>query len=405
MLQGPSPGRRTKRKKPQNGRARAQTDGVKPAAYYNTTDQKAQTQAQDDFLDFLGLSKPQGSANKADDTDNKDNGDNPFGDVNDNPFEDDFASPSPSGASTNSQFASASPSGGDDEKSENTLSKPKKRTPKKKKKKGRARAQTAAAAGTLSSTALKKPEANGTTPPAKSAVKMKKIDVLPLLHQGIRSNKFKLNGSKSKVRTFYLTENNFYFCWEAVSNAQTTEKKSGGGLFGKGKGGSRTKIDKDRSIPIRSIRNIQKNPAYMMQSYAFIPPQSKAFTLTINYTASGQDKKLNFMAYEHFHHSLFYEGLQQLIEAAHDPKRNLSEVFELYVDFPKEILPKHLRPQRFKWEPLADGDFAQQKGQTEAESAENGSNMYFDTSPNSLKNLEVFDPTSNGGVRGRVKSF
>jgi len=399
MLQGPSPGRRTKRKKPQNGRARAQTDSVKPAVYYNTTDQKAQGQAQDDFLDFLGLSKPQ-SANKTDDTDTKDNDANPFGDVADDPFGDNFASPSPS----TSQFASASPSVGDDEKSDGSLSKPKKRSPKKKKKKGaRARAQTAAAAP--STTALKKPEANGTGAPAKSAVKMKKIDVLPLLHQGIRSNKFKLNGSKSKVRTFYLTENNFYFCWEAVSNAQTTEKKSGGGLFGKGKGGARTKIDKDRSIPIRSIRNIQKNPAYMMQSYAFIPPQSKAYTLTINYAVGGQDKKLNFMAYEPFHHSLFYEGLQQLIEAAHDPKRNLSEVFELYVDFPKEILPKHLRPQRFKWEPLADGDFDAQKGQETEAAAENGSNMYFDTSPTNLNNLEVFDPTSNGGVRGRVKSF
>merc|ERR1712013_179767 len=277
-------------------------------------------------------------------------GANPFEDGIDNPFGDDFSATS----SSQPVSASASPSVADDEKIE-SAQKAKKKSPKKKKKKGaRARAQTAAAVNP-STTALKKAEPNATGAAAKSAVKMKKIDVLPLLHQGIRSNKFKLNGSKSKVRTFYLTENNFYFCWEAVSNnAQTTEKKSGGGLFGKGKGGNgRSKIDKDRSIPIRSIRNIQKNPAYMMQSYAFIPPQSKAYTLTINYNASGTDKKLNFMAYEPFHHSLFYEGLQQLITAAHDPKRNLSEVFELYVDFPKEILPKHLRPQRFKWEPTS----------------------------------------------------
>jgi len=380
MLQGPSPGRRTKRRKPQNGRARAQTDSVKPATYYNTTDQKEQGQAQDDFLDFLGL-KPKAPASKTDDTDKNDAAENPFGDTGDNPFGDDF--------------------GGDDEKEE---AKPKK----KKKKKGRARAQTASAKPSASVEASATANGAGSATAAKSAVKMKKIDVLPLLHQGIRSNKFKLNGSKSKVRTFYLTDNNFYFCWEAVSGGQAADKK-GGGLFGKGKGGnSRSKIDKDRSIPIRAIRNIQKNPAYMMQSYSFIPAQSKAFTLTINYSASGQDKKLNFMAYEPFHHSLFYEGLQQLIAAAHDPKRNLSEVFELYVDFPKEILPKHLRPQRFKWEPLADNDFAQQKGQAQdgqGDGAENGSNMYFDTSPNGLNNLEVFDPTSNGGVRGRVKSF
>ena len=95
----------------------------------------------------------------------------------------------------------------------------------------------------------------------------------------------------------------------------------------------------------------------MMQSYAFIPSQQKSLTISIVYSINGQDKKLNFMAYEPFHHSLFYEGLQQLIAAARDPKRNLSEVFELYVDFPKEILPKHLRPQRYKWEPLGDNDY------------------------------------------------
>merc|ERR1719479_697079 len=95
-----------------------------------------------------------------------------------------------------------------------------------------------------------------------------------------------------------------------------------------------------------------------MQSYNFIPLQQKALTLSIVYSANGSDKKLNFMAYEPFHHQLFYEGLQQLIDAARDPKRNLSEVFELYVDFPKD-----LRPQRFKWEPLADNDFASNKQQ------------------------------------------
>merc|ERR1712177_27147 len=139
----------------------------------------------------------------------------------------------------------------------------------------------------------------------------------------------------------------------------------------------------------------------MMQSYAFIPPQSKAYTLTINYAAGGQDKKLNFMAYEPFHHSLFYEGLQQLIEAAHDPKRNLSEVFELYVDFPKEILPKHLRPQRFKWEPLQDHDFNKQQEENE-ESKEK--NLYFDSNASTQANVNIFDPTAAFGGRDRVKS-
>lgn len=129
-----------------------------------------------------------------------------------------------------------------------------------------------------------------------------------------------------------------------------------------------------------------------MQSYNFIPAQSKAFTLTILYSMNGQDKKLNFMAYEPFHHTLFYEGLTQLITAVRDPKRNLAEVFELYVDFPKESLPKHLRPQRFKWEPLADGDYAAQGSDTENAN----SNMFFDATPDKFASMEVFDPTVSG---------
>jgi len=142
----------------------------------------------------------------------------------------------------------------------------------------------------------------------------------------------------------------------------------------------------------------------MMQSYNFIPPQQKALTLSIVYSANGQDKKLNFMSYEPFHHQLFYEGLQELISAARDPKRNLSEVFELYVDFPKEILPKHLRPQRFKWEPLGDNDFVQQSNANNKDSDNNG-NMYFDSNPNAFANLDVYDPTAADFGRNRVKSF
>merc|ERR1712154_371789 len=270
----------------------------------------------------------------------------------------------------------------------NNVKSPKRR--KKKKKKNKPRSQTVA-----NTQETPNHFKNGTVNGQKSAVKMKKIDVLPLLHKGIRANKFKLNGNKSKVRTFYLTENNFYFCWEAVG--QQNEKK--GGLFGgKNKGQSgRSKVDKDRSIPIRAIKSLQKNPAYMMQSYNFIPLQQKALTLSIVYSANGSDKKLNFMAYEPFHHQLFYEGLQQLIDAARDPKRNLSEVFALYVDFPKEILPKHLRPQRFKWEPLADNDFASNK-QQKTEQFQDDSDFH---------NVHVYDPTNihQQFGRNRIKSF
>merc|ERR1712154_164831 len=132
----------------------------------------------------------------------------------------------------------------------NNVKSPKRR--KKKKKKNKPRSQTVA-----NTQETPNHFKNGTVNGQKSAVKMKKIDVLPLLHKGIRANKFKLNGNKSKVRTFYLTESNFYFCWEAVGGQ--SEKK---GLFGKSKGQSnRAKIDKDRSIPIRAIRSLQKKPS------------------------------------------------------------------------------------------------------------------------------------------------
>ena len=148
----------------------------------------------------------------------------------------------------------------------------------------------------------------------------------------------------------------------------------------------------------------------MMQSYNFIPPQQKSLTLSIVYSVNGQDKKLNFMAYEPFHHQLFHEGLQQLISAARDPKRNLSEVFELYVDFPKEMLPKHLRPQRFKWEPLGDVDFNNNGNNTNNDNdndnkTNNDNNLYLDSSQNfnHFNHMEVFDPTDFS--RDRIKSF
>jgi len=343
-----------------------------------------QKQEQDDFLDFLGIQQPKEQ--------------NPNGAQANGGFNafDDFGF----GSSDSAQTPPTNPVKSKDDHAVKSTKKRRKKMQSKPPLKKAKTVATTHSPGSYSSMEHKSnggsPMSNGSkstpnSPKEKSTVKMKKIDVLPLLHRGIRANKFKLNGNKSKVRTFYLTNNNFYFCWEVVG--QTSEKKGGGIFGGKNKGqNNRTKVDKERSIPIRAIRSLQKNPAYMMQSYNFIPAQSKAFTLTILYSMNGQDKKLNFMAYEPFHHTLFYEGLTQLITAVRDPKRNLAEVFELYVDFPKETLPKHLRPQRFKWEPLADGDYAAQGSDTENAN----SNMFFDAAPDKFASMEVFDPTVSG---------
>lgn len=123
--------------------------------------------------------------------------------------------------------------------------------------------------------AVKNLKTRPSSPPAAAAVKngvkkkkMKKIDVLPLLHKGIRANKFKLKGNKSKVRKFFVTENNYFFCWDAVnastnypsnkkntngngsSTNNSTTKKSGG-FFSKITGGggnkSTAKVDASRS--------------------------------------------------------------------------------------------------------------------------------------------------------------
>eukprot|EP01083_Nonionella_stella_P064026 166511_1 len=371
MLKGPQASKRT-RKKPINTRTRARTDYqqqqpvTRSRAHTDYQQQKQkpqpqQQQTQDDLLDLFGSFA----------TNNHNNDDN----NNSNPFDafGDF------GAFDTNNDVTANTMNGNGNTNNN-------KKPKKKKKKKERKKKEDPPVRTRAATVQTKP-----TPSLKSTVKMKKIDVLPLLHKGVRANKFKLNGNKSKVRTFYLTDSNFYFCWEAVG-AQNEKK----GLFGKTKTtDKRSKIDKDRSIPIRAIRTLQKNPAYMMQSYNFIPPQQKALTLSIVYTTNGVDKKLNFMSYEPFHHQLFFEGMNELIAAARDPKRNLSEVFELYVDFPKEILPKHLRPQRFKWEPLGDNDFNQQNESNKEEE---------DTTDQSFRNVDVYDPTQAYG-RERVKSF
>lgn len=155
-----------------------------------------------------------------------------------------------------------------------------------------------------------------------------------------------------------------------------------------------------KPVPIRAIRSLVKNAAYTMQTYNFIPPSQKSLTISIVYVQNGTEKRLNFMNYEPFHNVLFFEGLTQLWDASKDPERNLSEVFELYVDFSKDILPKHLRPQKFKWEPLGDGDY------NTSASEDNGNtlNPFFDNS-GAHNNVNLFDPTANNASRARLKSF
>lgn len=429
MLQGPQPAKRTRKKSPAT-RVRAQTDYKQQQRQQQPPAQAPAPAAQDDLLDLFGgsITNANPTANSTANS-NSNGNENPFGD----PFADfGFAENNTNSSASSPPQAQAQPDDDDDDKNDEKAPKSKKKKKSSKKKKTTRRAHTVASKaetpnvnygkfanhsnGNANTNANGSNQMNGAAP----SKKMKKIDVLPLLHQGIRANKFKLNGNKSKVRTFYLTDTNFYFCWEAVG--QQNEKK-GGGLFGKkGAQTARSKVDKDRSIPIRAIRSLQKNPAYMMQSYNFIPPQQKSLTLTIVYSVDGQEKKLNFMAYEAFHHQLLYEGMQQLITAARDPKRNLAEVFELYVDFQKEILPKHLRPQRFKWEPLGDSDFGAANNNNNNNNAvsnnlennnnddqldnANGNNMYFDNTQQAFQDIDMYDPTADGQFgRSRIKSF
>ena len=66
---------------------------------------------------------------------------------------------------------------------------------------------------------------------------------------------------------------------------------------------------------------------------------------------------------------------------------------ELYVDFEKEILPKHLRPQRFKWEPLGKQDI-----DSAEKDKEDGGKI-----DNAFETIDSFDPTQER--RNRLKSF
>ena len=202
------------------------------------------------------------------------------------------------------------------------------------------------------------------------------------MHRGIKGNKFKFNASKSKIRLFYVTNNNQYFCWEAIGPNQKLKSKK--------PGNNGKKIDPDRSIPFGNIRGIQKNSANLVQHLTFIPAQNKSLTLTIIYTIKGSNKKLNFMLYEPFHHALLYRGLNELVSCARNINRSLDNMYELYVDFPKQMLPKHLRPQKFKWEPLQPN---------------NNNNNNNDTNNDiNINSVEIFDPFKND-PRNRIKSF
>ena len=152
---------------------------------------------------------------------------------------------------------------------------------------------------------------------------------------------------------------------------------------------------------VRSIREVKKNSSAMVQDLNFIPAQHKSLTISIIYDVKGSEKKVSLMAYEAFHHILIFESLYKLSKMGSNINRDLSNVFELYVDFEKEILPKHLRPQRFKWEPLGNDDKGKDKDSDNNKSDDNmigsGSSL---ASPD---NLDSFDPTNEN--RDRLKSF
>lgn len=232
-LEGPSrKTQRTRNARKKGARKRAQTDVSQKAKQIDSNPEEKQEQ--DDFLDFLGIQAQ--------------NGQNPNGGQQPNGGFDAFDDFGFSSYSAQTPPDSVS-------KDDTALKSPKKRKKKMTSKPPMKKAKTVATTNFSSlehkSNGTASPLSSGSksspnSPKEKSAVKMKKIDVLPLLHRGIRANKFKLNGNKSKVRTFYLTQNNYYFCWEVVG--QNSDKKGGGLFGGKNKAQTtRSKIDKERS--------------------------------------------------------------------------------------------------------------------------------------------------------------
>jgi len=187
-------------------------------------------------------------------------------------------------------------------------------------------------------------------PPEEKKSKKKLIDVLPLLHKGIKMNKFKMQkGAKCRVRHFFLTKDNTTLCWSPNEVKQSDDSdqpqlvrvKSLDMLL---------KSQDDRSISLRTVNEIRRNPAETLKELDFIP--HKALTLTVIYTQKNVQRMLNVMAYNKFHFQLMCRGLESLVLLAADSSRKLQQVFELPLEFDKDILPRHLRPQKFKWEPL-----------------------------------------------------
>ena len=76
---------------------------------------------------------------------------------------------------------------------------------------------------------------------------------------------------------------------------------------------------------------------------------------------------------------------------------------ELYVDFEKEILPKHLRPQRFKWEPLGQQDIDKAQKDKDNKNGDSNDNDSGTLNGTSYEVIDSFDPTQER--RSRLKSF
>jgi len=197
----------------------------------------------------------------------------------------------------------------------------------------------------------------------------KSIDVLPLLHKGVRMNKFKMNGNTANVRLFFLSSDNQYFCWSPnLDNKNTFDVAN------------LIKSDEERRILLESIKEVKRNTPANVQHLNFVPANRKSCTLTITYNSNFKPrtenqkgrsrsftqggsglrapfyKQVSVMAYEEFHFEMVASGLEKLMAISKDPKEQLDHIFELFVEFPKVILPKHLRPQKYRWEALKHGE-------------------------------------------------
>jgi len=195
--------------------------------------------------------------------------------------------------------------------------------------------------------------------------KTKSIDVLPLLRKGIRMNKFKMNGTVANVRLFFLSSDNLYFCWSPNLDNKASFDMA-----------NLIKSDEERRILLESVKEIKRIPQSSIQNLRFIPTDRKSCTLTItydvNYRPRAQNQKgrarsftqggsglrapaykqICLMAYEPFHFEMVMMALEKMIAISKNPNEHLENIFELFIDFPKSVLPKHLRPSKYQWESL-----------------------------------------------------